>query len=138
MHFEWQLDGELKNPLDYVHYGSTYSTSEFSETDIELIALLTMGEAEGESELGKRLVIDTVLNRLDSGDYGNTVQSVVYAQYQFSGMGRINYAPDSVRQLVIEEINNRTNYEVYYFRTDYYHPFGKNLFKVGNHYFSSK
>ena len=138
LHFEWQLDGELKNPLDYVHYGSTYSTSEFSETDIELIALLTMGEAEGESELGKRLVIDTVLNRLDSGDYGNTVHSVVYAQYQFSGMGRVNYAPDSVRQLVIEEINNRTNYEVYYFRTDYYHPFGKNLFKVGNHYFSSK
>ena len=34
--------------------------------DIELIALVTMAEAEGECEEGKRLVIDTILNRVDS------------------------------------------------------------------------
>lgn len=36
-----------------------------AEEDINLIALVTMAEAEGESELGKRLVIDTILNRID-------------------------------------------------------------------------
>ena len=34
-----------------------------SEEDISLIALITMAEAEGECEEGKRLVIDTILNR---------------------------------------------------------------------------
>ena len=32
-----------------------------SEEDISLIALVTMAEAEGECEKGKRLVIDTIL-----------------------------------------------------------------------------
>ena len=32
--------------------------------DIELIAIVTMAEAEGECEEGKRLVIDTILNRV--------------------------------------------------------------------------
>ena len=36
-----------------------------SEEDISLIALVTMAEAEGECEKGKRLVIDTILNRMD-------------------------------------------------------------------------
>ena len=35
-----------------------------SEEDIELIALVTMAEAEGEPEEGKRLVIDTILNSI--------------------------------------------------------------------------
>lgn len=40
--------------------------NEVSDADIELLALLTMAEAEGECEEGQRLVIDTVLNRVDN------------------------------------------------------------------------
>ena len=40
-----------------------------SREDVELIALVTMAEAEGECEEGKRLVIDTILNRVDSGTF---------------------------------------------------------------------
>ena len=42
--------------------------------DIELIALVTMAEAEGECEEGKRLVIDTILNRVDSVYFPDRLQ----------------------------------------------------------------
>lgn len=112
-----------------------------TEAEIDLLALVTMAEAEGESELGKRLVIDTILNRVDSPRFaGNTINSVVYAKNQFEAMwnGRVDrcYVRDDIRKLVIEELQNRTNTEVVYFRTGHYSPYGTPLFKEGNHYFS--
>lgn len=110
-------------------------------SDIELIALLTMAEAEGESEEGKRLVIDTVLNRVDHSYWPNTVRGVIYQSGQFTSMwnGRVNkcYVSEEYCQLVREEIKNRTNSEVVYFRTDYYSNYGQPMFQVGSHYFSS-
>lgn len=47
--------------------------TDISNDDIELVALVTMAEAEGECEEGKRLVIDTILNRVDSASFPNTV-----------------------------------------------------------------
>ena len=37
--------------------------------EIELVALVTMAEAEGECEEGQRLVIDTVLNRMEDSRF---------------------------------------------------------------------
>lgn len=111
-----------------------------TESEIDLLALLTMAEAEGEPEQGKRLVIDTVLNRVDSSEFPDTVHGVIYQKGQFSSMfdGRVEecYVMDSIRQLVIEEAQNRTNYECLWFRTGRYSSYGDPLFKVGHHYFS--
>lgn len=108
--------------------------------EIELIALITMAEAEGECELGKRLVIDTILNRVDSEHFPNTVTEVIYQQDQFTSMwnGRIDvcYVMDDICQLVREELQSRQNYEVVFFRTEDYHKFGEPVMPVGNHYFS--
>ena len=112
-----------------------------SDYEINLISLVTMAEAEGESEEGKRLVIDTILNRVDSQEFPNSVYEVIYQPTQFSSMwnGRINvcYVQSEIRDLVIEELNNRYNYNVIFFRTKYYSEFGAPMFQVGNHYFSS-
>ena len=111
-----------------------------TDEEIDLIALVTMAEAEGEPELGKRLVIDTVLNRVDGAWWPNTVEKVVYQKHQFTSMwnGRVKrcYVKEDIRQLVIEELRNRTNSEVVFFRTGKYSTYGKPLFKVGHHYFS--
>lgn len=56
-----------------------------SDTDIELIALLTMAEAEGECEEGQRLVIDTVLNRVDNPHFPDNIYDVVYQKNQYCG-----------------------------------------------------
>lgn len=108
--------------------------------EIELIALVTMAEAEGESELGKRLVIDTILNRVDSNRFPDTVRGVVYQPHQFTSMwnGRVDRCEvrDDICQLVREELVSRTNREVVFFRTDYYSKYGTPVFQVGNHCFS--
>lgn len=113
----------------------------FTDEEIDLIALVTMGEAEGEPEEGKRLVIDVILNRIDSTRFADNVEGVIYAKNAFECMwnGRINrcYVRDDIRQLVIEEINSRTNSNIHYFRTKHYHIFGKPVVSVGNHYFST-
>ena len=110
--------------------------------DAVLIAKLVLAEAEGEPEVGKRLVIDTVLNRLESEDFPNTVYDVVYQPYHYDPAwdGRIELFSelDDAFKLVVDEIQHRTNSEVLYFRTDNYHEFGTPMEQVGNHYFSTK
>ena len=111
-----------------------------SNEDIELLALITMAEAEGESEEGKRMVIDTILNRVDSERFDNTISEVIYAPNQFTSMwnGRVDrcYIADDICQLVIEELTNRTNYDVLYFTAYQYGAYGTPMFQIGNHYFS--
>lgn len=112
-----------------------------SDEDVDLIALMTMGEAEGESEYGKRLVIDTVFNRVDSPYFPNSIYDVVYQKNQFTAMwnGRIYrcVVTDAMRQLVREEWNSRSNYDVVFFRAQRYSDYGVPMFQEGNHYFSS-
>lgn len=118
-----------------------YSVGNYSTSDIELIALVTMAEAEGEPEQGKRLVIDTILNRVESGSYPNSVSGVVYQSGQFTCMwnGRVDccYVSDYIVGLVQEEITNRQSYDTIYFMAGGYSSYGTPLFQVGNHYFSS-
>lgn len=113
---------------------------DLSDEEIRLIALVTMAEAEGEPELGKRLVIDTILNRVDSDRFPNTVHGVIYQPNQFSSVwnGRSDRCTvrDDICKLVIEEAASRTNKDVIFFRTDYYHPYGTPMFSIGSHYFS--
>lgn len=112
-----------------------------SNEDMSLIALVTMAEAEGESEKGKRLVIDTILNRVDHPSWPNTVSEVIYQKKQFSCMwnGRADrcYVRTDIMELVKEELEKRTNSECIYFRAGGYPSDGTPLFKEGNHYFSS-
>lgn len=110
-----------------------------SNSDIIIIARLTMAEAEGESEYGKRLVIDSVLNRMDKT--GGSVHDVVWAKHQYTSMENGRYAkmsaPDEVQDLVRQELQSRTNDKVYYFSAGGYSNFGKSMFKEEHHYFSS-
>lgn len=113
-----------------------------SEEDIELIALVTMAEAEGECEEGKRLVIDTILNRVDTNYLGaETVNEVVYQSNQFMSVwnGRVDkcYVKEDICDLVREELKSRTNYDVIYFTAGDYGKYGTPMFSVGNHYFCS-
>lgn len=112
-----------------------------TQEEIELLALCVMAEAEGECEYGQRLVIDVVLNRVDDPHFPDTIYDVIYQKNQFAGMygDRITrcYVKDELVQLVKEELENRTNEDVVFFRTGHYHSYGVPMFQVGVHYFSS-
>ena len=105
-----------------------------TQEEIELIALITMGEAEGESELGKRLVIDTILNRKDDPTFPDTIHDVIYYPNAFSVVsnGRLErcYVMPEIVELVKEELLDRTNFAEY-------SKYGTPMFQEGNHYFSS-
>ena len=139
---------------------STEIIEEMSKEDVELIALVTMAEAEGECEEGKRLVIDTILNRVDSEHFPDTVYEVIYQPNQFSSMwnGRVDRCEvrEDICGLVYEELESRTNYEVMFIidaaledeKKDAtvetvqsiiageYSAYGIPMFQVENHYFS--
>ncbi len=110
---------------------------------LEYLACCVEAEAGNQSELGKRLVCDTVLNRFDSGKY-ETLYDVINEEhngvYQYSVVedGRIfEVTPtEETYRIVAEEIDSHTNTEVLYFQTGHYHTFGTPLFKEDDHYFS--
>lgn len=118
-----------------------YREEEFWD-DMELAALVCVAEAEGESEMGKRLVIDTIFNRAESPYFPNTIYAVVYDNSQYScawdgRLERVEYN-EYIANLVLEEMNNRTNPDVIYFKTEGYFEFGTPITKEGNHYFSGR
>lgn len=120
-----------------------YREEEFWD-DMELLALVCVAEAEGESELGKRLVIDSVLNRVDSPNFPNTIWDVVYQanppQYSCAWDGRLEKVEynEYIASLVMDEFNNRTNSDVIYFKTEGYFNHGTPITHEGHHYFSGR
>ena len=120
-----------------------YREEEFWD-DMELLALICVEEAEGESELGKRLVIDSVLNRVDSPNFPNTIWDVVYQanppQYSCAWDGRLEKVEynEYIASLVMDEFNNRTNSDVIYFKTEGYFNHGTPIIHEGHHYFSGR
>ena len=120
-----------------------YREEEFWD-DMELLALVCVAEAEGESELGKRLVIDSVLNRVDSPNFPNTILDVVYQanppQYSCVWDGRLEIVEynEYIASLVMDEFNNRTNSDVIYFKTEGYFNYGTPIIHEGHHYFSGR
>lgn len=54
------------------------------DTDKEILMKLAMAEAEGESTEGKALVMLSVLNRVQSAEFPDTVSEVVFQENQYS------------------------------------------------------
>lgn len=116
----------------------TKTVSAKVEKDIEYMARCVEAEAGNQQELGKRYVADCILNRFDLGKY-ETYSDVINEKGQFSCVVNksISVEPsDETIEIVLEEIENRQNYEILYFRTNKYHSFGTPCFKYKDHYFS--
>lgn len=107
--------------------------------EVELIAQVTMAEAESETDIGRRLVIDTILNRVDSELFPDNIYDVIYQADQFSCMwdGRFYdvWPDEDAQKLVWEELGDRLNEDVLFYRTEYF-GYGTPLFQEGNHFFS--
>lgn len=82
--------------------GTIPSRGAWSQSDLTLLAQLVTAEAGGEPYEGQVAVAATVLNRISSGLYPNTIPEVIYQvvdgrYYQYSPVldGRINNTPSS-------------------------------------------
>lgn len=119
----------------------TAEEEEFVFTE-EYIYLAKCIEAEAGNQgyLGKVYVCDVILNRVDSPNFHNSITEVINAPNQFSVVdnGMINSisVSEETLEVVKNEIENRTNTEILYFRTGYYHSFATPVLQHNAHYFS--
>ncbi|MCR3922809.1 MAG: cell wall hydrolase [Firmicutes bacterium] len=81
----------------------------FTAAEIELFGRIVHAEAAGESFDGQVAVAATILNRVESDLYPNTISGVVYqvesGKYQYSPVldGRINQAADASAKRAVQE-----------------------------------
>jgi N-acetylmuramoyl-L-alanine amidase len=109
---------------------------EYTSSDIVSIGKVAYHEANNQSELGKRLVIDTILNRVESDGFPNTIEEVLSQPGQYCNPSK--YPPKDYYRLVAEESYFRTNSDVLWYRTKKYHKYGAPIIKEGDHYFSGR
>ena len=132
----WKLAAALFLILLVVFFcgGIAASAYEYQPADIVLIGKIVQHEAGNQSDLGRRLVCDTILNRVESEKFPNTVWDVVNQPGQYCLPEK--FPPDDMYRLVAHEIYFRTNYEVLWYRTKRYHKYGTPIVVEGDHYFS--
>ncbi len=101
----------------------------------ELLAKVVHAEAGNQDMTGKRLVVDCVLNRIDSDEYPNHVFGVVLQEGQFV---RSETYTDDDMEAVQKELKERLDYDIIFFRTNHYHDFGTPTYQHGDHFFSKE
>ena len=116
-------------------------SNKLSQEEVDLISRVVMAEAESEPLDGKLYVIDTILNRVDSKHFPNTVHEVIYQSWQFTSMwnGRYDRCSSNaeLNDMINSEYENRTNRDVVFFTADKYGQYGRPSFRIANHYFST-
>ena len=90
--------------------------------------------------LGKRLVCDVILNRVDSADFPNTITEVINQDGQFSvvsngSINRVSVSDETFNACKLELIE-RTDSEILYFTAGQYNPSGTPAYQHQDHYFS--
>ena len=108
--------------------------------EMKLIAQLVMAAAGNQDLTGKRYVADVVLNRVDSDDFPNTVEEVIYPENQFSVIenGAFDEAGWTITEECYEavklEYEERLNYDILYFSREP-SKYASNHFKHQDHWF---
>lgn len=109
----------------------------FTEREIDLMAQLVWHEAGNQDMVGKMLVADTVLNRVEDARFPNTVEEVIFQNGQYTtakALGRVEPTIECYGAVLSEIDGERYNTEVLFFGRAY--GCGKPLFQHQDHCFS--
>ncbi len=109
--------------------------------ELEMLAQLVEAEAGNQPFEGKCLVVDVILNRVESPDFPDSIEEVIFQDGQFSVIknGAYDKAGWSMQEsdyaAVMCEVQLHQNKEVLYFNNCSVVSGTGNKFKVGNHWF---
>lgn len=113
-----------------------------TDEDFELLANVCRSEAGNQGIEGMRYIVACVLNRCENDSFPSTIREVIFQKGAFACTVDGNWhrypANEDSREAVRQELMERSNYKILYFRTGHYHNFGTPLFKCKDHYFSGK
>ena len=123
---------------------SPLTTEELEEQmyydSLELLAICVEAEAGNQDLKGKRLVVDAILNRVDSDRFPNSITEVITQSGQFSSytdghMDAVLEPSEETFEAVKMELEDRLDSEVLFFTEGSYNPYCEPMFKYGAHYF---
>lgn len=110
--------------------------------ELELLAQVVEAEAGNQDMTGKRLVVDVVLNRVDSPLFPDTITEVLEQPGQFTTMwnGAVEDAGYHMQQddydaVMMEVTGKRLDYDIYFFTAGEYNASCKPAYIHGDHYF---
>lgn len=108
---------------------------------LEMLAVCVEAEAANQGLEGKRLVVDVILNRVDSPDFPNSITEVITQPYHFTsywdgGMDRAIPTAETFEAVRLE-LEHRSNTEILYFTAREWPSYGTRWKQVGDHYFST-
>lgn len=109
--------------------------------ELEVLAQLVEAEAGNQSFEGKCLVVDCVLNRVESPLFPDTISGVIFQEGQFSVIknGAFDKAAWNMKEsdyaAVMVETELHTNRDVLYFNNNKNVAGSGELYKVGGHWF---
>ena len=110
--------------------------------ELEILAQLVEAEAGNQDFEGKCLVVDCVLNRVESPLFPDTISGVIFQEGQFSVItnGAFERAAWNMKEsdyaAVMVETELHTNKEVLYFNNSRFVSGSGTPFKVGGHWFN--
>lgn len=125
-----------ENIIVTIQDGVSRPEFELTQEEMELIARMVRAEAGNQDQVGKRLVVDVILNRVCDDKFPDTVGGVIYQVGQFTKPA--GYYMESDMEAVIEECERRIDKEILWFRNGNYHSFGTPAYQHGAHYFSKR
>ena len=125
--------------------GLVVSPEEDFYNSLEFLGKCVEAEAGNQGLLGKRMVVDVILNRMNdtSGEWPDTIVDVITQPYQFStywngAIDRVKEVTDETWEAIYMELEEITYPDIYYFTSEGFHVYGTPWKKVGDHYFNKK
>ena len=122
--------------------GMVISPEEDFYNSVELMAKVVEAEAGNQNLLGKRMVVDVILNRVRDEDFPDTIIDVIYEENAFAVIDNGMYERVEISEetwiaihMELEEISYPG---LFYFCSTGFHEYGTPWNKIGDHYFNTK
>ena len=138
-------DGTMANPIFKNRppvYECKWGDFKLNQEEFELFLTTVFCESGGEKYDTQFAVACTILNRIYGPHHEDDMKGVIYAKNAFSVTKWPNFEErgwtESVKQACLDALEeNPFPRDMYYFRINHYHKFGKPYKKIGKVYFST-
>lgn len=124
--------------VTYIETEPEPETQKYTDSEIDMMARVVMSEASLLPQDGKQAVAQTIINRLNSDRFPDTVSEVIYQPSQYYTGDNGDPTPECYDAVyaAIEYVGFPT--DMYYFRRDDFHTFGYPYCQIGNTFFSTE
>ena len=111
----------------------------FDSESLDLLAMVVQAEAGNQGLMGKQLVVDVILNRVDNPKFPNDLESVLRQSGQFSVVSsgaiyRVTVDEETIEAIRLE-LEERTDSDILFFCAGGFNSCCEPAYKYGDHYF---